>query len=52
MSTEPPEPLIVCCDDCGTPYSAVTDGGETAIVGELEAVCPDCGGDSLSRITL
>lgn len=52
MSTQPPEPVIVCCDACGTPYSAVSRDGQTAIVGEPDTDCPECGGDSFSRITL
>lgn len=52
MSAEHPERLIVCCDGCGTPYPAVADGGDTAVVGESEAGCPACGSDSFSRITI
>lgn len=45
--------LIVTCDECGSPFPAVTAGdGDPALLGEGDNQCSNCGGVSFSRISL
>ena len=43
---------IVTCDDCGTPFVAVIEREQLRLIGPQEPECPNCGGETFSRLSL
>ena len=43
---------IVTCDGCGTPYAAVVDQDDVLLVGRESGECPNCSGETFSKLTL